>query len=94
MPDSGPEIRLSRNLGLFTVTMMGVGGMIGAGIFALTGIVEAASSLTVIPPLSPMVRSIFIWAGLNSTFSFSPSRSKRIFAFRWMVALRMRRMVR
>ena len=32
------EVTLSRELGLFTVTMIGVGGMIGAGIFALTGI--------------------------------------------------------
>jgi amino acid transporter/nucleotide-binding universal stress UspA family protein len=32
------EVTLSRDLGLFTITMIGVGGMIGAGIFALTGI--------------------------------------------------------
>jgi len=32
------EVTLSRDLGLFAVTMIGVGGMIGAGIFALTGI--------------------------------------------------------
>ncbi len=32
------EVTLSRDLGLFTVTMIGVGGMIGAGIFVLTGI--------------------------------------------------------
>ena len=32
------EVALSRDLGLFTVTMIGVGGMIGAGIFVLTGI--------------------------------------------------------
>ena len=31
------EVALSRDLGLFAVTMIGVGGMIGAGIFALTG---------------------------------------------------------
>lgn len=31
------EITLSRTLSLFTVTMIGVGGMIGAGIFVLTG---------------------------------------------------------
>jgi amino acid transporter/nucleotide-binding universal stress UspA family protein len=31
-------IALSRSLGLFTITMIGVGGMIGAGIFVLTGI--------------------------------------------------------
>ena len=32
------DITLSRDLNLFTVTMIGVGGMIGAGIFVLTGI--------------------------------------------------------
>jgi amino acid transporter/nucleotide-binding universal stress UspA family protein len=36
----GGELRteLSRDLGLFTITMVGVGAMIGAGIFVLTGI--------------------------------------------------------
>ncbi len=33
-----PETKLSRDLGLFTITMVGVGAMIGAGIFVLTGI--------------------------------------------------------
>jgi amino acid transporter/nucleotide-binding universal stress UspA family protein len=32
------EVTLSRSLNLFTITMIGVGGMIGAGIFVLTGI--------------------------------------------------------
>jgi amino acid transporter/nucleotide-binding universal stress UspA family protein len=32
------EVTLSRDLGLFTITMIGVGGMIGAGVFVLTGI--------------------------------------------------------
>ncbi|MFQ5340476.1 MAG: amino acid permease [Anaerolineae bacterium] len=32
------EVTLTREMGLWTVTMIGVGGMIGAGIFALTGI--------------------------------------------------------
>jgi amino acid transporter/nucleotide-binding universal stress UspA family protein len=37
--NSGREkIALSRDLSLFTITMIGVGGMIGAGIFVLTGI--------------------------------------------------------
>ena len=30
-------VTLSRNLNLFTITMIGIGGMIGAGIFVLTG---------------------------------------------------------
>ena len=32
------QVSLSRTLGLFDVTMIGVGAMIGAGIFGLTGI--------------------------------------------------------
>lgn len=32
------QVTLSRNLGLFTITMIGIGGMIGAGVFVLTGI--------------------------------------------------------
>ncbi len=32
------EVTLSRDMGPFTITMIGVGGMIGAGIFVLTGI--------------------------------------------------------
>ena len=32
------RVSLSRDLGLFDVTMIGVGAMIGAGIFGLTGI--------------------------------------------------------
>jgi len=31
------EVSLSRDLNLFTITMIGVGGMIGAGVFVLTG---------------------------------------------------------
>ncbi|MFC2172764.1 amino acid permease [Acidobacteriota bacterium] len=36
-------MKLSRNLGLFSVTMIGVGAMIGAGIFVLTGIAAGVS---------------------------------------------------
>ena len=32
------QVTLSRTLSLFTITMIGVGAMIGAGIFVLTGI--------------------------------------------------------
>ncbi|MFQ6618058.1 MAG: amino acid permease [Fidelibacterota bacterium] len=39
MPDhTRIETKLSREMGLFTATMIGVGAMIGAGIFVLTGI--------------------------------------------------------
>ena len=36
--DSSQHVGLVRNLGLFDITMIGVGAMIGAGIFVLTGI--------------------------------------------------------
>ncbi len=35
---SGPVTELARDMRLFDITMVGVGAMIGAGIFALTGI--------------------------------------------------------
>lgn len=34
----GQEVTLARSLGLFDVTMIGVGAMVGAGIFVMTGI--------------------------------------------------------
>lgn len=37
-PEEGPRTELSRDLSCFTITMIGVGAMIGAGIFVLTGI--------------------------------------------------------
>ncbi len=37
------KAHLSRDLGLFSVTMIGVGAMIGAGIFVLTGIAAGAA---------------------------------------------------
>lgn len=37
------EVTLSRDLGLFDVTMIGVGAMIGAGIFVLTGLAAGAA---------------------------------------------------
>jgi len=40
---SSEHIQLSRDLGLFDITMIGVGAMIGAGIFVLTGIAAGAA---------------------------------------------------
>jgi amino acid transporter len=36
--NAGSEVRLSREMRLLDATMIGVGAMIGAGIFVLTGI--------------------------------------------------------
>lgn len=41
--DQQIEVTLSRDLGLFDVTMIGVGAMIGAGIFVLTGLAAGAA---------------------------------------------------
>jgi amino acid transporter len=38
-----PHTELSRDLSLFDITMIGVGAMIGAGIFVLTGIAAGAA---------------------------------------------------
>lgn len=43
MADEHIEVTLSRDLGLFDVTMIGVGAMIGAGIFVLTGLAAGAA---------------------------------------------------
>ncbi|MFV1857747.1 MAG: amino acid permease [Anaerolineales bacterium] len=57
--DSG-EVTLSRELNLFTVTMIGVGGMIGAGIFVLTGIAagEAGPAVILVFVLNGLVTSL------------------------------------
>ena len=57
--DSG-EVTLSREMNLFTVTMIGVGGMIGAGIFVLTGIAagEAGAAVILVFLLNGLVTSL------------------------------------
>ncbi len=66
------EITLSRDLTLFTITMIGVGGMIGAGIFVLTGIAAgvAGPGLVLAFLLNGIVTSFtaFAYAELGSAF--------------------------
>ncbi len=66
------EVTLSRNLGLFTITMIGVGGMIGAGIFVLTGIAAgvAGPALVLVFLLNGMIALItgMAYAELGSAF--------------------------
>ena len=52
---------LSRDLSLFTITMIGVGGMIGAGIFVLTGIAAGEAG--------PALVLAFILNGIVTTFT-------------------------
>jgi tryptophan synthase beta chain len=52
------QVSLSRNLGLFDVTMIGVGAMIGAGIFALTG--QMAQMTGVLFPLAFLAAAVIV----------------------------------
>lgn len=66
------ELTLSRNLSLFTITMIGVGGMIGAGIFVLTGIAAgvAGPALVLVFLLNGIVTLLtgMVYAELGSAF--------------------------
>ncbi len=66
------EITLSRTLSLFTITMIGVGGMIGAGIFVLTGIAAgiAGPGLVLAFLLNGLVALLtgMVYAELGSAF--------------------------
>ncbi len=50
--NSDIEVKLNRDLGLFDITMIGIAGMIGAGVFALTGIAAGVAG----PALIHMVK--------------------------------------
>ncbi len=54
------EVKLSRDLGFFDITMIGVAGMIGAGVFALTGIAAgvAGPALVIVFLLNGIVATI------------------------------------
>jgi amino acid transporter/nucleotide-binding universal stress UspA family protein len=56
-------MKLSRDLGLFSVTMIGVGAMIGAGIFVLTGIAAGVSG--------PAILLAFFLNGIVALFTAS-----------------------
>jgi amino acid transporter/nucleotide-binding universal stress UspA family protein len=63
---------LSRDLDLFTITMIGVGGMIGAGIFVLTGIAAglAGPALVLVFILNGVITifTAMVYAELGSAF--------------------------
>lgn len=69
---SNEKVTLSRNLTLFTITMIGIGGMIGAGIFVLTGIAAgvAGPALILAFLLNGIVTTLtaFAYAELGSAF--------------------------
>nr|MDQ5862809.1 amino acid permease [Actinomycetota bacterium] len=55
---------LSKSLGLWQLTAIGVGGIIGVGIFSLAGLVAAGSEEN--PGVGPAVLISFLIAGLAS----------------------------
>lgn len=61
MNESPKEVELSRDLGLFTITMIGTGAMIGAGIFVLTGIAAGAAG--------PALVLVFLLNGIVTMFT-------------------------
>jgi amino acid transporter/nucleotide-binding universal stress UspA family protein len=66
------KVTLSRSLSLFTITMIGVGGMIGAGIFVLTGIAAgvAGPALVLAFLLNGLIALLtgMVYAELGSAF--------------------------
>jgi len=62
-PPRGTKVGLSRELGLFSVTMIGVGAMIGAGIFVLTGIAAGVAG--------PAIMLAFFLNGIVALFTAS-----------------------
>ncbi len=61
MPEDNIHVSLSRDLTLFDITMIGLAGMIGAGIFALTGIATGIAG--------PAVLLAFLLNGIVATFT-------------------------
>lgn len=60
-PGFSTGVTLSRNLNLFTITMIGIGGMIGAGIFVLTGIAAGVAG--------PALILAFALNGITTSFT-------------------------
>jgi len=71
-PEGHPEGELSRDMGLFSVTFIGIGAMIGAGVFALTGFAAglAGPALIVAFVLNAVVALLtaMAYAELGSSF--------------------------
>ena len=55
------KVTLSRTLGLFDITMIGIGAMIGAGIFVLIGIAAGHAG--------PVLAIAFLLNGIITTFT-------------------------
>ncbi|NKX53261.1 amino acid permease [Arthrobacter mobilis] len=64
LEEESSESHLSKSLGLWQLTAIGVGGIIGVGIFTLAGLVAAGGPDA--PPVGPAVLISFLIAGLAS----------------------------
>jgi APA family basic amino acid/polyamine antiporter len=64
--DTGDSGDLNRTLGLWQLTAIGIGGIIGAGIFALAGSVAHGDDAAGIPGVGPAVLISFLIAGVAS----------------------------
>ena len=68
--DTPPDERLTKSLGLWQLTAIGVGGIIGAGVFSLAG--SVAHSVT-----GPAVLISFPIAGITGVSRRPPRRNGR-----------------
>src|SRR5207248_1455743 len=64
--DTSESGGLNRTLGLWQLTAIGIGGIIGAGIFALAGSVAHGDDAAGIPGVGPAVLISFLIAGVAS----------------------------
>jgi basic amino acid/polyamine antiporter, APA family len=65
----GPQFSLKRTLGAFNVTLIGIGAIIGAGIFATVGSAAAGDELTGRPGAGPSLMLSFVITGVVCGFT-------------------------
>src|SRR5689334_3001794 len=62
MPEQGPGVTLSRSLGPLSLIALGIGAIIGAGLFSLTGIAAGENA-------GPAVIISFVLAAIGCAFA-------------------------
>jgi basic amino acid/polyamine antiporter, APA family len=65
----GPQFSLKRTLGAFNVTLIGIGAIIGAGIFATVGSAAAGDSIAGRPGAGPSLMLSFVITGIVCGFT-------------------------
>ncbi|HET9713543.1 MAG TPA: amino acid permease, partial [Pyrinomonadaceae bacterium] len=66
---AGPQFSLKRTLGAFNVTLIGIGAIIGAGIFATVGSAAAGDQLAGRPGAGPSLMLSFVITGVVCGFT-------------------------